>query len=130
MTKNRVSKRGSSNPSPIYFPVATMVNGLSAGVSDILTIITLVSFIPIPPVTANTVEIHIRMLEKMYHKRLNGYGSIVSKSQIHQKYAVIDQRLVWYGSINILSFGNAEESIMRLDSPNIANELIWSMENS
>ncbi|MDQ7095479.1 phospholipase D-like domain-containing protein [Desulfosporosinus sp. PR] len=55
--------------------------------------------------------------------------SIIFKSQIYQKYAIIDQRLVWYGSINLLSFGNAEESIMRLDSPNIANELIWSMEN-
>jgi len=36
--------------------------------------------------------------------------------------AVIDQRIVWYGSVNILSYGSAEESIMRLDSLNIANE--------
>ncbi|HMD14413.1 MAG TPA: phospholipase D-like domain-containing protein [Bacteroidota bacterium] len=43
---------------------------------------------------------------------------------MHQKYAVIDQRIVWYGSINLLSFGWAEESIMRLNSPNIANELM------
>ena len=54
--------------------------------------------------------------------------SLVFKSNIHQKYAVIDQRIVWYGSINLLSFGSAEESIMRLDSPNIANELIMSMD--
>ncbi|KJR46711.1 hypothetical protein UF75_2894 [Desulfosporosinus sp. I2] len=39
-----------------------------------------------------------------------------------------NQRIVWYGSINLLSFGSAEESIMRLDSPNIANELIMSMD--
>ncbi|ODA41613.1 phospholipase D-like domain-containing protein [Desulfosporosinus sp. BG] len=55
--------------------------------------------------------------------------SIIFKSQIHQKYAVIDQRLVRYGSINLLSFGNAEESIMRLDSLNIASELTCSIEN-
>jgi len=54
--------------------------------------------------------------------------SLVFKSNIHQKYAVIDQRIVWYGSINLLSFGSAEESIMRLDSPNIANELIMIMD--
>jgi len=54
--------------------------------------------------------------------------SLVFKSNIHQKYAVIDQRIVWYGSINLLSFGSAEESIMRLDSPNIANELVMSMD--
>ncbi|MGV8137103.1 MAG: hypothetical protein AB2L20_17965 [Mangrovibacterium sp.] len=35
--------------------------------------------------------------------------------------------LVWYGSVNLLSFGSAEESIMRLESSNIANELIRSM---
>jgi phosphatidylserine/phosphatidylglycerophosphate/cardiolipin synthase-like enzyme len=50
--------------------------------------------------------------------------NLVCKSNIHQKYAVIDQRIVWYGSINLLSFGRAEESIMRLNSTNIANELI------
>lgn len=53
---------------------------------------------------------------------------IVFKSKIHQKFAVIDQKVVWYGSINLLSFGSAEESIMRLESSNIANELIKSIE--
>lgn len=53
---------------------------------------------------------------------------IIFKSKIHQKFAVIDQRIVWYGSINLLSFGSAEESIMRLDSINIANELIGTIE--
>jgi len=33
-----------------------------------------------------------------------------------------------YGSINLLSFGSAEESVMRLDSINIANELIGTIE--
>lgn len=55
-------------------------------------------------------------------------SSIIFKSNIHQKFAVIDQRIVWYGSINLLSFGSAEESIMRLDSINIANELIGTIE--
>lgn len=54
--------------------------------------------------------------------------SIVLKPNIHQKFAVLDQRIVWYGSINLLSFGSAEESIMRLESHNIANELIKSLE--
>lgn len=53
---------------------------------------------------------------------------VVFRSNIHQKFAVIDQRIVWYGSINLLSFGSAEESIMRLESPNIANELIKIIE--
>jgi hypothetical protein len=49
---------------------------------------------------------------------------LVEKTKIHQKFAVIDGRIVWYGSINLLSFGSAEESIMRLDSAGIANELM------
>jgi superfamily II DNA or RNA helicase len=55
--------------------------------------------------------------------------SVVLKTNIHQKFAVIDQKVVWYGSINLLSYGNAQESIMRIESPNIANELIKSIEN-
>lgn len=53
---------------------------------------------------------------------------VVFKSNIHQKFAVMDQRIVWYGSINLLSYGNAQESIMRIESSNIANELIKSIE--
>ena len=55
---------------------------------------------------------------------------MVFKSNIHQKFAIIDQRIVWYGSINLLSFGSAEESIMRIESPNIANELMKSINKS
>ena len=54
--------------------------------------------------------------------------SIVLKSNIHQKFAIMDQRIVWYGSINLLSFGSADESIMRLESSNIAHELLKIIE--
>ena len=54
----------------------------------------------------------------------NAGVKLIFRPNIHQKFAVIDQRIVWYGSINLLSFGSAEESIMRLESSNVANELI------
>ena len=54
--------------------------------------------------------------------------NLLFKSNIHQKFAVIDERIVWYRSINLLSFGNAEESVMRLESSNIANELMKSID--
>jgi superfamily II DNA or RNA helicase len=54
-------------------------------------------------------------------------ASVVFKSNIHQKFAVMDQKVVWYGSINLLSYGSAQESIMRIESANIANELVKSM---
>ena len=55
---------------------------------------------------------------------------IVFKPNIHQKFAVIDQIIVWYGSINLLSYGSAQESIMRLESSNIAQELMKDLGKS
>ena len=49
--------------------------------------------------------------------------SVITKPNIHQKFILIDNRLVWYGSINLLSYGSSEESIMRLDSRELAAEL-------
>lgn len=60
---------------------------------------------------------------------LNTTGiNVIFRSKIHQKFAIIDNKIVWYGSVNLLSFGSAEESIMRLASNNIAYELMKSIE--
>lgn len=62
---------------------------------------------------------------------LRGAGvRVLFKPNIHQKFAVIDERIIWYGSINLLSYGNAQESIMRLESPNIAQELMKDLGKS
>ena len=49
--------------------------------------------------------------------------TVVTKPNIHQKFVLIDHRLVWYGSINLLSYGSSEESMMRLESRELAGEL-------
>ena len=49
---------------------------------------------------------------------------VICQGAIHQKYAIIDDRIVWYGSINLLSFGASEESMMRLISGSVARALI------
>ncbi len=49
---------------------------------------------------------------------------LLCRANIHQKFAVTDQKIVWYGSLNLLSYGSAQESLMRLRSPNIAQELL------
>ncbi len=53
---------------------------------------------------------------------------VMYKTNIHQKFAIFDQNIIWYGSINLLSFGRAEESIMRLENPGIADELLGSIQ--
>ena len=52
---------------------------------------------------------------------------LIFKSNIHQKFAIVDDKITWYGSINLLSFGYSEESIMRLESSSIAYELADSI---
>lgn len=58
-------------------------------------------------------------------EKLQENGVIVSyKSDFYQKFTVIDQSVVWYGSVNFLSFGTHEESIMRFENADIAGQLM------
>lgn len=56
---------------------------------------------------------------------LQDYGiKVIQKSGFHQKFTIIDQEIVWYGSVNFLSFGISEESIMRFTNVDIAGQLM------
>ena len=56
---------------------------------------------------------------------LKQHGIVVkTKNRVHLKYAIIDQHIVWYGSINLLGYGATEESIMRIDNIDISRELL------
>lgn len=48
---------------------------------------------------------------------------VLRKSSFHQKFTVLDNKTVWYGSVNFLSFGTNEESIMRFESYDLAGIL-------
>jgi phosphatidylserine/phosphatidylglycerophosphate/cardiolipin synthase-like enzyme len=69
-------------------------------------------------------------LQRILDLLTNNGVSVVFKSNIHQKFAIMDQKVVWYGSINLLRYGSAQESIMRIESSNIANELNRSIEDA
>ena len=43
---------------------------------------------------------------------------------IHQKVAIIDDRICWEGSLNILSFANSRELMRRFES-RIEAQAIW-----
>ncbi len=53
----------------------------------------------------------------------NAGMEVTERAAIHQKFVIIDKRLVWYGSLNLLSYGASEESLMRLASREVAAEL-------
>lgn len=48
---------------------------------------------------------------------------VITKPGFHQKFSLIDGRIVWYGSVNLLSLGKLEETMMRIESAAIASQL-------
>lgn len=58
-------------------------------------------------------------------EQLKQYGiKVLYKSNFHQKFAIIDQSVVWYGNVNFLSFGTKEESIMRFENSDVARQIM------
>lgn len=49
---------------------------------------------------------------------------VVFKSRMHEKIAVIDRNITWYGSLNILSHQNTTESMTRFEGEELANEYL------
>lgn len=49
--------------------------------------------------------------------------NVAFQADIYQKYVIIDNRLVWYGSIGLLDYTSADDTIMRLESRELAVEL-------
>ncbi len=58
---------------------------------------------------------HYSILYKIDGSRIQ----LIFKSGIHQKFSIIDQKIVWYGIINLLSYGSAEDNMMRIESTNM-----------
>lgn len=71
----------------------------------------------LPASSQRAAETAISMLQ-------NAGAEVICREGIHQKFAMVDDRIVWYGSINLLSFGASQESIIRLVSSSIARALL------
>lgn len=67
---------------------------------------------------------------KAIYETLTKIGiDLVFKTNLYKKFAVIDNKVVWYGGVNLLSYSNSEDSIMRLDNVEIANEILEDNDN-
>ena len=72
---------------------------------------------------AYTVEQQTRILSAI--KLLEDAGAeIVRLPKLTQRYAVVDGSIVWYGDVNFLSSAKPEETVIRLESPELAGELL------
>jgi phosphatidylserine/phosphatidylglycerophosphate/cardiolipin synthase-like enzyme len=50
--------------------------------------------------------------------------NIIYKKGINNKFSLIDQNVIWYGSLNILGYNSGEEIAIRFENDEIANEFI------
>ena len=66
---------------------------------------------------------NIGLTEENIHTLENTDVQVIRKSGFHQKFTIIDNKTVWYGSVNFLSFGTNEESIMRFENYDLAGIL-------
>lgn len=49
---------------------------------------------------------------------------VILQEESCQRFAVIDNAIVWYGSMNLLGKEDIEDNIMRIDSEDIAAEVL------
>jgi len=62
---------------------------------------------------------------KQLIRQLLEIGIIVKQmSDIHEHYAIVDEEIVWYGSMNLLSGEKEDDNLMRVVSKEIAQELM------
>ena len=53
---------------------------------------------------------------------------VVIRSDIHQKFIVIDNQVVWYGSINLLGYGYSAETMLRFVNGEVASEIVATVD--
>ena len=62
---------------------------------------------------------------QMLHDTIINNGiELLLKDECYEKYCIIDNRLVWYGSTNLLGKDDIDDNLIRLDSETIAQELL------
>jgi superfamily I DNA and/or RNA helicase len=71
--------------------------------------------------STNSAEIHIG-LESVFKE-------LRPVSKMHEKLAVFDGRVVWLGSLNILSHKNSTEIMVRIESPDFAQSILDEYQN-
>ena len=56
--------------------------------------------------------------------------TVIQHSSIHQKFIIIDEQIVWYGSINLFAYGRAPETMLRFVNQDIAGEIAENINKS
>lgn len=51
-------------------------------------------------------------------------ANIKLQEHMHEHFTIIDEEIVWYGSMNFLSRAKADDNLMRVKSKDVAQELL------
>lgn len=54
----------------------------------------------------------------------------MTRETYQQRYAIMDESIVWYGGINFLAFGKKDADVLRFESTDVAGELLDAVEES
>jgi superfamily II DNA or RNA helicase len=77
-----------------------------------------VTIITLPPESYREQERAEKCIELLQTK-----ADVKTNSEIYQKYIIIDNQLVWYGSIGLLDYIDSDDTIMRLESRELVEDL-------
>lgn len=69
-------------------------------------------------------KIRIEITRKLARELEQAGIRVLPQEVLHEHYAVIDHKIVWYGSMNFLSAEKEEDNLMRVVSEEIAEELM------
>ena len=50
--------------------------------------------------------------------------AVQTYKELQQRYAIVDESIVWYGSVDLLAFGRKDTDVLRFENPDIAGELL------
>lgn len=75
--------------------------------------------------TAESRELSIQKSVCEAIKMLEQAGIVVhAHKALNQRYAVVDESVVWYGGVDFLSFGRKDTDVLRFKNPDIAGEFL------
>lgn len=58
-------------------------------------------------------------------KMMRQTGIVVhTHKELNQRYAVVDESVVWYGGVDFLAFGRKDTDVLRFKNPDIAGEFL------
>ncbi|HUU18197.1 MAG TPA: AAA domain-containing protein [Sedimentisphaerales bacterium] len=63
-------------------------------------------------------------LEDIVHDMTDTGVAVDFRTRMHEKFAIVDKKILWYGSLNIFSHRDTSESMFRIVSPSICEQMV------